>query len=121
MRNLSSLDQKLGLLMMDSVVQIIFKQQMLLQVHQKDICSRCLNIMFSGTSSSTTATGNLSPRICGINSGYHMYVDAGTGLASDASLNAVIANSATWKIKAENIIIYLDMIKVYLLGQSGAL
>ena len=29
-----------------------------------------------------------------------MYVDAGSGLSSDASLNADIANSATWKIKA---------------------
>ena len=48
----------------------------------------------------SSATGNLSPRICGINTGYHMYVDAGSGLSSDASLNAVIANSATWKIKA---------------------
>ena len=50
-----------------------------------------------------------------------MYVDAGTGLSSDASLTAVIANSAIWKIKAENIIICFNIITVHLLGQSGAL
>ena len=55
------------------------------------------NNISSGTNQG--ATGNLSPRICGVNTGYHIYVDAGTGLANDASLAAVISQSAMWKIK----------------------
>ena len=49
-----------------------------------------------------------------------MYIDAGTGLSSDASLNAVIANSATWKIKAETSIFWFNTVIVRLLGQPGA-
>ena len=37
-------------------------------------------------------------------SGSHIYIDAGEGLSSEASLTAVITQAATWKIKVENLL-----------------
>ena len=45
------------------------------------------------------SSGKLSPKICGENAGSHIYIDAGEMLTSEASLSAVLTQSATWKIK----------------------
>ena len=45
------------------------------------------------------AGGNLSPKICGVNTGSHIYIDAGAGLDTQAALTAVISEAATWNIK----------------------
>ena len=45
------------------------------------------------------AGGNLSPKICGVNTGSHIYIDAGAGRDTEAALTAVISEAATWNIK----------------------
>ena len=45
------------------------------------------------------AGGNLSPKICGVNTGSHIYIDAGAGRDTQAALTAVISEAATWNIK----------------------
>ena len=37
--------------------------------------------------------------------GYHIYIDAGAGLASEASLIAVISEAATWNIKVPSTLV----------------
>ena len=41
----------------------------------------------------------MSPKLCGENSGSHLYIDAGAGREEEAGLSAVISQSATWRIK----------------------
>ena len=52
-----------------------------------------LVVMLQGTS------GLVSPKVCGENSGSHLYIDAGAGREEEAGLSAVISQSATWRIK----------------------
>ena len=52
-----------------------------------------LVVMLQGTS------GLVSPKVCGENSGSHLYIDAGAGRDTEAGLSAVISQSATWRIK----------------------
>ena len=42
---------------------------------------------------------SITPSQSVLYSGSHIYIDAGEGLASEASLTAVITQAATWKIK----------------------
>ena len=44
-------------------------------------------------------TGLVSPKLCGENSGSHLYIDAGAGREEEAGLSATISQSATWRIK----------------------
>ena len=44
-------------------------------------------------------SGLVSPKLCGENSGSHLYIDAGAGREEEAGLSAVISQSATWRIK----------------------
>ena len=41
----------------------------------------------------------MSPKLCGENSGSHLYIDAGAGREEEAGLTATISQSATWRIK----------------------
>ena len=55
------------------------------------------NDRHAGTSQGSS--GNFSPKLCGVNTGSHIYIDAGTGLSSQASLTALLTQAATWQIK----------------------
>ena len=44
-------------------------------------------------------TGLVSPKLCGENSGSHLYINAGAGREEEAGLSATISQSATWRIK----------------------
>ena len=51
------------------------------------------------------SSGKTLPKICGVNTGLHMYIDAGTQTSSNAVLNAVLTGSSSrkWKILSTQI------------------
>ena len=53
----------------------------------------------TGTNS---ASGRTTPKICGVNTGSHLYIDAGPETTGEATLSAVLTGSTSrqWKIKA---------------------
>ena len=64
---------------------------------------RCSTDYFQGTNAKTgtnLAGARTTPRICGVNTGSHMYVEAGLGLADQPRLDAVLtgASARLWKV-----------------------
>ena len=64
---------------------------------------------------SPLADGLLLPKVCGLNTGSHLYIEAGAGLGSEASLYAVTTTAASWRIK----VTVLVSVLVTVLGGAG--
>jgi hypothetical protein len=65
---------------------------------------QCTTDYFQATNAvtgTTSTSGTTLPKICGVNDEEHMYVDAGMGSSSQATMEAVLTGttSRTWKIK----------------------
>merc|ERR1712110_750684 len=64
----------------------------------------CTTDYFQGvnavTGTTSGSTGKTLPKICGVNTGQHIYIDAGTQTSNNAVLNAVLTGSTarTWKM-----------------------
>lgn len=71
---------------------------------------QCTTDYFQGTNAKTgtnSASGKTTPKICGVNTGSHMYIDAGTQTSEEASLTADLTGTTTnrsWKIKVTQIL-----------------
>lgn len=69
---------------------------------------QCTTDYFQATNAvtgTTSTSGTTLPKICGVNDEEHMYVDAGMGSTSEATMEAVLTGSTsrTWKIKVSQI------------------
>ena len=69
---------------------------------------------------SPLADGLLLPKVCGLNTGSHLYIEAGAGLGSEASLYAVTTTAASWRIKVTVLAAVLAMVLVSA-GEPGPL
>ena len=66
------------------------------------------------------ADGLLLPKVCGLNTGSHLYIEAGAGLGSEASLYAVTTTAASWRIKVTVLLSVLAIVLVCA-GEPGPL